>query len=296
MADYFIDILQDIRGTAVPGEPRVDGIYYDIVAKPTEDDGITPRLGNGLYGSTQAMHTSVIDNKNSVDASVIIVTDLRDQTITNAATAAASGVTATTAASDTMLYKWEAEAAKLTADSYATEAVDVFVNVVTSNGDGTFTATPTTEYSSLHYSTKAAELFGTSGAFTVELYDDPIAGNLSTTTGTGNYTIIGSIVHTSISIENINITGLTSTNVLYIRPVIPGGSTLTFHSLQNNTPITTNIDSVELTTGKTQVVTNIGTSGIITLQETGSLLNSSAITVGQVDAASIYINGSFIQA
>jgi hypothetical protein len=54
------------------------------------------------------------------------------------------------------LLEWEAEAERLTANSYATEAEDVFVNTYSSDGDGTFTATPTTEYSALHWAAKAS--------------------------------------------------------------------------------------------------------------------------------------------
>ena len=61
-----------------------------------------------------------------------------------------------TDATNAELDAWEAEARQMTADSYATEAEDVFVNIWTSDGDGTFTATPTTEYSSLHWAAKAA--------------------------------------------------------------------------------------------------------------------------------------------
>jgi hypothetical protein len=50
---------------------------------------------------------------------------------------------------------WNAEAEKLTADSYATEAEDVFVKLYSSDGDGTFTATDTTEYSALHWAAKS---------------------------------------------------------------------------------------------------------------------------------------------
>lgn len=81
----------------------------------------------------------------------------------SAAAAAASAVTAATeaaasavSANDSQLRAWEAEAEKMTADSYATEAEDVFVNSWASDGDGTFTATPTTDYSALHHSAKAA--------------------------------------------------------------------------------------------------------------------------------------------
>lgn len=53
---------------------------------------------------------------------------------------------------------YEAEAQKLTTDSYATEPEDVFVKIYTSNGDGTFSYTNSTEYSALHWATKALEL------------------------------------------------------------------------------------------------------------------------------------------
>tara|TARA_R110000851_G_scaffold105565_3_gene224045 strand:+ start:2239 stop:3546 length:1308 start_codon:yes stop_codon:yes gene_type:complete len=55
------------------------------------------------------------------------------------------------------LEKWDAEAKALTSLSYATEAEDAPVNIVTSDGDGTFTSTPQAGiFSSLHYSLKAA--------------------------------------------------------------------------------------------------------------------------------------------
>lgn len=55
------------------------------------------------------------------------------------------------------LKAWEAEAERMTADSYATEPENTFVKVYTSNGDGTFSSADTTEYSALHYSNKSQE-------------------------------------------------------------------------------------------------------------------------------------------
>lgn len=52
--------------------------------------------------------------------------------------------------------KWYAEAEALTADSYATEAHNILVKIYTSNDDGTFTATDTTEYSALHWAEESA--------------------------------------------------------------------------------------------------------------------------------------------
>lgn len=54
------------------------------------------------------------------------------------------------------LQAWIAQAHQKTSDSYATEAEDVFVKTYTSDGDGTFTPTDTTEYSALHWAAKAA--------------------------------------------------------------------------------------------------------------------------------------------
>ena len=55
------------------------------------------------------------------------------------------------------LQKWDAQAKALTSLSYAVEAEDTPVNVVTSDGDGTFTYTPQAGvFSSLHHAAKAA--------------------------------------------------------------------------------------------------------------------------------------------
>lgn len=60
---------------------------------------------------------------------------------------------------DAELEKWDAEAKALTSLSYATEPEDTPVNVFTSDGDGTFTATPQGGvFSSLHYANKSASL------------------------------------------------------------------------------------------------------------------------------------------
>lgn len=60
-------------------------------------------------------------------------------------------------ADDSQLKAWIAEADALTSLSYATEAEDTVVNLVTSDGDGTFTYTPQTSiYSALHYAAKSA--------------------------------------------------------------------------------------------------------------------------------------------
>jgi len=79
---------------------------------------------------------------------------------TDATTASTQAGIATSAATAAQLDAWTAEAEKLTAASYADEAEDVFVKIYTSDGDGTFTATDTTEYSALHWAAKAEEVGG----------------------------------------------------------------------------------------------------------------------------------------
>jgi hypothetical protein len=79
---------------------------------------------------------------------------------TDATTASTQAGIATSAATAAQLDAWTAEAEKITAASYADEAEDVFVKIYTSDGDGTFTATDTTEYSALHWAAKAEEVGG----------------------------------------------------------------------------------------------------------------------------------------
>lgn len=93
----------------------------------------------------------------------------------SAAAASSSETNASTSETNAQLSAWEAEAERMTADSYATEPEDVFVKVYTSNGNGTFTATPTTEYSSYHWNAKSMESIGGT-AMTKEIYDTDFSG------------------------------------------------------------------------------------------------------------------------
>ncbi len=107
----------------------------------------------------------VVTTQDAIDTAADAAATAADKIATNADAAstaadaistAADAASATASATAAELDAWEAEAEQMTADSYATEAEDVLVNVWTSDGDGTFTATPTTDYSSLHHATKAA--------------------------------------------------------------------------------------------------------------------------------------------
>lgn len=60
MAQDLLKILKEIRGTGLPETAATDGIYYDIVAKPTEDDDTTPRAAAGIYKSIQTMYVTAL--------------------------------------------------------------------------------------------------------------------------------------------------------------------------------------------------------------------------------------------
>lgn len=62
---------------------------------------------------------------------------------------------ADTRAEEALQSQYEATAAKMTADSYAVEPENTHVKSYTSNGDGTYTATDTGDYSALHWAAKS---------------------------------------------------------------------------------------------------------------------------------------------
>ena len=59
MAKDLLTILKEVRGTGAPEAEYTDGIYHDLTLKTTEDDGVTSRLGAGIYGSIQTMYSVV---------------------------------------------------------------------------------------------------------------------------------------------------------------------------------------------------------------------------------------------
>lgn len=62
---------------------------------------------------------------------------------------------AQTSATNAQLESWNAQAEEMTAASYAVQPEDVLVDIWTSNDNGTFTSTPTTDFSSLHWAAKS---------------------------------------------------------------------------------------------------------------------------------------------
>lgn len=139
----------------------LDSLYAD---KATLDSLYADKITlDRLYASIDNVDTTVLNIANidivAPDIANVntVATDIAS--VNTTATNIANVNTVATNIADVIgakLRVWEAEAERLTADSYATEAEDTFVNIVTSDGDGTFTYTPTTDYSALHYSLKAA--------------------------------------------------------------------------------------------------------------------------------------------
>ena len=102
----IIDILKEVVGDTPldVNNNHTSGIYWDVTINDYD--------GNpGIHGDIVAKHTAIT----AIDG------------------------TASASADAAELSAWDAEAEKMTADSYATEAEDVFVKTYASDGDGTFT-------------------------------------------------------------------------------------------------------------------------------------------------------------
>lgn len=101
---------------------------------------------------------------------------------------------------------WKAEAERLTAQSYATEPENVFVKAYTSNNDGTFTITDTTDYSASHWEKKASDLV------TTGIIDDVISAS--------NRTYSSYKIEDIVNTINTNITTIVTDNITPIENTI----------------------------------------------------------------------------
>lgn len=175
----FIDILREIRGSGQPGVPYTNGIWYELMMADIN--------GNpGIYGDILAKYGVILENSDDVQviltnlellksiaenmpgiiditsnpvraALLEVVSEPLRQSILDAEANADAAITSNTNA---QLRAWEAQAEKLTANSWANESTGTFVKTYTSNDNGTFTAMATTEYSAKHYKEKAAAIVG----------------------------------------------------------------------------------------------------------------------------------------
>ena len=140
----------------------------DVIAVSSNIDNVN------WVASNKTNIDNVVNNKTNIDTvstNINDVTTVADDTVAineiynnrleiyeadnNAIIATNKASEASTSASNAQLSVWEAKAEAMTSESYATEAVDVFVKEYTSNGDGTFSSTNTTDYSASHWAYKA---------------------------------------------------------------------------------------------------------------------------------------------
>ncbi len=119
----------------------------------------TTSEANALYYKDSASTSATVATTKASEASISAgsASTSEANALSYKDSANTSANTATTKANESQISAWEAEAEAMTSESYATEAVDVFVKKYTSNGNGTFTATITTDFSALHWAEKALD-------------------------------------------------------------------------------------------------------------------------------------------
>lgn len=120
------------------------------ITLPISSLGVSPKLPAVIADSYLKWNTAgdALENDTTIPQAVV-------DSAASAASALASEQIASSSATSAELNSWTCEAEKLTADSYATEPVNVFVKLYSSNGDGTISYVKSNEYSSLHWSTQS---------------------------------------------------------------------------------------------------------------------------------------------
>lgn len=142
---------------------NIDNSQYDNVKKVADNIDVVSTIGTdlNLAGWTSILDAGAITDAIEMEETGIsliktVATNIDDVTIV-----ANNIIDIQNAEENVIIAKeeaWRAEAERLTANSYATEPEDVYVKIYTSNNDGTFTITDTTDYSSYHWERKATTL------------------------------------------------------------------------------------------------------------------------------------------
>ena len=160
-ADELADSMSDIAVVASLAE-QIEAIASEPLKSAVEEIGSEPLKtavlnaeSNATSAASSASDAATSESNAASSASAAATSE--SNASTSESNASTSESNATTSASTAQLKAWEAHAEYLTSASYADEAEDTPVNIYTSNGDGTFTATPTSpaEYSSYHWKKKA---------------------------------------------------------------------------------------------------------------------------------------------
>lgn len=161
---------------------QLEGSKTQFFRMPINQQGVSavlPSVAANAYLRWNATGDA-LENDTTIPQAVIDTAANAVAAAASEANAAISETNAGNSATAAQLSDWEAEAERLTADSYATEAEDVPVNIVTSNGDGTFTYTPTSpaEYSALHWAAKSED-FASGAASNISVDTTNLNKNLS---------------------------------------------------------------------------------------------------------------------
>ena len=148
---YLSQQLESSKGQFINLPASVQGVSASLPSPIADSYFKWNAAGDGIENDT-TIPTNVALAVDSAAAALVSENAAAADLVLTNADVVTTGNNVTAA----QLLEWEAEAERLTANSYATEAEDVFVNTYSSDGDGTFTATPTTEYSALHWAAKAS--------------------------------------------------------------------------------------------------------------------------------------------
>ena len=71
----FIDIIREIRGSAAPGQPLTDGIWYELT--------VADKNGNpGIYGDILSKYGVIADNSPTLEQAVAILENLNVEVTT----------------------------------------------------------------------------------------------------------------------------------------------------------------------------------------------------------------------
>jgi hypothetical protein len=134
----------------------------DASSAATSEINASTYATNALNAANDSISAKDISVAKASEASISESNALASATGASAseANALSSKNSASSSATTAQLKAWESEAERLTADSYANQQEDVYVVSYTSNGDGTFSQSDTTDYSSYHWSQKSQHTAG----------------------------------------------------------------------------------------------------------------------------------------
>ncbi len=221
------------------------------------------------------------------------VTDSYIKTSLNASSDALANV------SQAELWKWETEAIKRTADSYATEPEDVLVKLWTSNGDGSFDMANVVpdQYSSYHWREKASAAAGdvdTSVMVFTNKTIDSITNYVAANTGVMNVIANGAAINTG---EVIGINGFDAGGTDVYAGIVSGNRAVGIATSgtangNNGLIITSGLATGLDTSGMSGIVYSDGAGGFTTTKPTDKYQTLGFIAKQHATTGAIYVEVS----